>query len=190
MLAVARLSAAVSVLLLLASGCGASDDKATEGPTEGASGTEVTSAGVPKGHPIVGEWKRVTKCSELVRVLREAGLGELAASVAADNGLVPYANAERPCKGAVPREHSHFFTEDGLFGSRDWRGEQVDDGRYEVDGNTLVISKEFGEVRFRYSIEGGGLRLTPDDREECEFFACEWRVVMAYPGYEWHRVQP
>jgi hypothetical protein len=32
-----------------------------------------------------------------------------------------------PCEGAVPREHSHFFTGFGTFGSLDWRGEQVDD---------------------------------------------------------------
>ena len=59
--------------------------------------------------------------------------------------------------GAVPLRHSHFFTEDGQFGSRDDAGDQVDDGTYRaVDDNTIVISKEFGDVTFHYRISDDG----------------------------------
>ena len=79
--------------------------------------------------PLVGEWKRVTKCQELVRLLEANGIGSMAPQAIEGNGWVggtleQLAKKENPCEGAVPREHSHFFTEFGTFGSLDWRGEQ------------------------------------------------------------------
>jgi hypothetical protein len=95
----------------------------------------------------------------------------------------------RPCKGAVPRKHSHFFTADGKFGSRDWNGEQVDDGTYEViDDRTFVVSKEFPEVTFHYVIEGDAITLDPVIPDSCLTFRCLWSVAVAYPGRTWRRV--
>jgi hypothetical protein len=66
------------------------------------------------------------------------------------------------CAGAVPRTHAHFFTEDGLFGSLDWNGDQVDDGTYELVGDdTFVVSKEFPDVTFHYVIDGDTIAFEP-----------------------------
>ena len=106
--------------------------------------------------PLVGEWKRVTKCQELVRLLEANGLGERAPQAIEGNGWVDgtleqLAKKDDPCEGAVPREHSHFFTEFGAFGSLDWRGEQVDEGTYEiVDDRTFTI----GDATFHFEIRG------------------------------------
>jgi Tol biopolymer transport system component len=53
------------------------------------------------------------------------------------------------CEGAQgPLEHSHFFTDDGAFGSHDEHGDEVDHGDYEVvDEGTLAFpshASEFG----------------------------------------------
>jgi hypothetical protein len=94
-----------------------------------------------------------------------------------------------PCKGAVRRVHSHFFTEDGEFGSRDWKGEDVDFGRYRVMGDRLVISKEFPDVTFRFSVEGDTLTLDPlNIPAGCTEFRCAWAVAVASPGEKWKRV--
>jgi hypothetical protein len=37
-----------------------------------------------------------------------------------------------PRAPTVARTHSHSFTAGGRFGSRDWNGNQVDDGTYEI----------------------------------------------------------
>jgi len=89
-------------------------------------------------------------------MLTQAGLDGWVSEVVVGEGFVPgvrkpdqLADPANPCKGAVPREHSHFFTEDGRFGSLDWNGDTVDDGTYEmVDADTFVVSKEFPDVRF------------------------------------------
>jgi hypothetical protein len=95
-----------------------------------------------------------------------------------------------PCAGAVSRRHAHFFTKDGLFGSLDWNGEQVDDGTYEVvDENTFVISKEFPDVTFNFAVRGDAITfepVIPDCSPGC--FEAAWSVSVAYPGEQWHRV--
>jgi hypothetical protein len=135
---------------------------------------------------------------ELVQALRSAGADELVDEFVAGNGFVPtigvddpeQVDLEQPCKGAVPRVHSHFFTEAGEFGSRDWNGEDVDDGRYRVTGDKLVISKEFPDVTFQYRIEGDTLTLEPlNIPAGCTTFRCGWSIAVAYPGKKWKRVQ-
>ena len=126
---------AAAVLPLLGGACGG--DSGQEDASRRAT-TAVDSTG--SAEAIVGEWKRETTCLELVQALRDAGMGELVDEFVAGNGFIPGIGVEdpeqidttQPCKGAVPRVHSHFFTADGQFGSRDWNGEDVDDGRYRV----------------------------------------------------------
>jgi hypothetical protein len=149
-----------------------------------------------RAEPLVGEWQRMTTCAELVTALEQAGLEKLALESVTGNGFVPgvttpdeLANPARPCKGAVPRKHSHFFTADGKFGSRDWNGEQVDDGNYEVvDHGTFVVSKEFPDVTFHYRIDGDTITFEPEIPDGCSTFRCLWSIAVAYPGKTWRRV--
>jgi hypothetical protein len=97
---------------------------------------------------------------------------------------------DHPCKGAVPQVHSHFFTADGQFGSRDQQGDQVDDGTYKlVDDRTFVVSKEFPDVTFHYRISGDTIRfdpVVPSCAPSC--FESVWSLMVAFPGKAWERV--
>lgn len=145
--------------------------------------------------PFVGRWRRLTTCSELVAALEKAGMRKWVTEFVAGNSFIPgvtsanQVSATNPCKGAVPRRHSHFFTKSGEFGSLDWRGEPVDDGMYRViDRRTFVISKEFPKVTFHYSISGQTIKFAPVVARGCPTFRCAWPISMAYPGKAWQRV--
>ena len=184
---------AAAVLPLLGVGCGG--DSAEEGaPTS----PTTTAATTDSGQEIVGVWERETTCVELVQALRDAGMEEFVDEFVAGNAFIPGVgvedpekiDVEDPCVGAVPRLHSHFFTEGGKFGSRDWKGQDVDDGRYRVSGDKLVISKEFPDVTFRYRIEGHTIMLDPlKIPAGCTTFRCGWAISVAYPGKKWKRVR-
>jgi len=79
------------------------------------------------------------------------------------NGLVPGTKREIAqksdiCAGAKPRRHSHFSTAQGVFGSLEWKNNQVDDGHYRVvDAHTLRI----GDGLFGYRVTGKQLTLAP-----------------------------
>ena len=146
----------------------------------------------------MGAWTRETTCEELVQALRDAGMDELVVGFVAGNGFIPGIGEEeqgqidrdQECKGAVPRVHSHFFTSDGKFGSRDWNGQDVDDGRYRVSGDKLVISKEFPDVTFRIRIEDNRIMFDPlNIPTGCTTFRCGWSISVAYPGKSWTREQ-
>ncbi|HEX2411083.1 MAG TPA: hypothetical protein VHJ39_07945 [Solirubrobacteraceae bacterium] len=147
----------------------------------------------------------MTTCEDLVRTLTRAGFPEAALEAAAGNGFIPgvftvedLADPAHPCKGAIPRRHSHFFTPDGLFGSRDWDGNQVDDGTYEiVDDDALVIPYGFEEgppiqVTFHFRITGETIRLDPVMPSDCSTSRCReaaaWSVSVALPRKTWRRV--
>jgi hypothetical protein len=163
------------------------------------------SSSAVAGASLVGEWQRVTTCEDLVRTLTRAGFPEAALEAAAGNGFIPgvftvedLADPAHPCKGAIPRRHSHFFTPDGLFGSRDWDGNQVDDGTYEiVDDDALVIPYGFEEgppiqVTFHFRITGETIRLDPVMPSDCSTSRCReaaaWSVSVALPRKTWRRV--
>ena len=170
----------------------------------GASGASVGAAGA-EPRSLVGEWERVTTCSDLVRRLEAAGFHEMALEAAAGNGFIPgvtsvedLADPSHPCRGAIPRRHSHFFTSDGLFGSRDWNGEQVDGGTYELIGdNGLVMPYGFEDgppidVAFHYRIAGETVRFDPVLPEDCSTSRCReatgWSIAVALEGKSWRRV--
>ena len=189
-----------AALLLVGSACGG--DSAEEGSpatTTTATGTPATTtAATGSAQEIVGEWQRETTCAELVQGLRKAGMDEVVDEFVAGNGFIPGISVDEPeqidpndpCRGAVPRVHSHFFTEDGEFGSRDWKGEEVDFGRYRVMGDKLVISKEFPDVTFRFRIEDDTITFDPlNIPAGCTEFRCGWSIAVAYPGEKWKRVE-
>jgi hypothetical protein len=131
-------------------------------------------------------------CLKIVEVLRKAGIDESKVLDAVlGNELVPGASSPEdladpanPCADAVPREHSHFFTADGLFGSRDFRGRQVDDGLYEIVGpGTFVI----GDTTFHYSIDGDTLMLEPVVPAGCLTDDCAWSIMVGMAGTPMHR---
>lgn len=174
-------------------GCG-SDGSKDEGSTPKPT---TTSSAVQS--EVVGEWQRVTTCQERVAALKMAGLGRFAAEHAAGEGWIPEVTdvdqlkePKQPCEGAVPLLHGHFFTADGLFGSRDADGNQVDDGTFDLtDEDTLRISTDTGYVTFDFEIRDNRLFLTPVlptcAKDGC--FDAQWAVAVAYPGLPWKRVE-
>jgi hypothetical protein len=185
----------ISSLILV--GCGPTSPESKSQPdlANTASASATTSGTGRSG--LVGVWQRVTTCKERVRALEHAGLGRFAAEHAAGEGWVPGVTSvdqlkdpTKPCQGAVPLLHEHFFSADGLFGSRDADGNQVDDGTYVLlDDRTVVITKEFGKVTFHVDIRGEQLFLEPVlprcAKRGC--FAAQWAVAVAYPGLPWQR---
>jgi hypothetical protein len=186
----------VSIMLI---GCGSESPESVADPDKHAPPrSEVTSAADGlAASDLVAEWQRVTTCEERVQALRRAGLGRFAAEHAAGEGWIPGVTSpdqledpHQPCLGAVPLVHSHFFTEDGLFGSRDDAGNQVDDGTYRLpDDHTVVVTKEFGIVTFDFQIRNDALFLYPRLPEcvKTGCFAAQWAVSVAYPGLPWKR---
>jgi hypothetical protein len=189
----------LATLALVAIGCASktpapagdgSSPTSTRFPTPAASSSEVLVS------PLVGTWRRVTTCREFVQIQRQAGFEEVVLDGVAGNGFIPgittgdqIADPAHPCQGAVPREHSHFFTEDGEFGSLDWNGEQVDDDTYVIiDDRAFVI----GNTTFHYQVRGDTIMFEPVIPDDCSTKQCRdaasWSVAVAYPGEEWARV--
>lgn len=144
---------------------------------------------------LVGEWRRVNSCEAYVVALEAAGFG-----ANRDRWLVDFGGywasqedipAGDPCVNATEVEHSHFFTGDGQFGSRDEHGAQVDEGDYNVDGPKLAFpshEREFGygPIDVEYEIGAdGALELIVNVPDECSD-ACEvahvWALSAFYPG--------
>ena len=114
--------AAFAGLTLMTVSCGS--DATPIGPA--ASDAAATPSDVPT-IALVGTWERENRCQELVSAFTEAGLERWIVEFVAGNGFVPgvrspdqIADPADPCKGAVARQHSRFFTDDGRFGSLDW----------------------------------------------------------------------
>jgi hypothetical protein len=171
---------------------------AVASPSAGVSGTTATRG-------LVGRWVQVLTCAKQVSALEKAGLGALASTAWAGqtsaSGESSYAPGSptptnaHPCAGAIPRLHSHFFTSTGAFGSLDWHGEPVDDGSYRIiNAHTLKI----GRVAFKYSISGGGNRLTLVPvitaamrrkalANPATFSEAGWAASVAMTGHHWKR---
>jgi hypothetical protein len=176
--------------------CGSSDRGAADTtPSTRANSTTASSASSSAAALLVGQWLRVQRCSELERVMTKAHLRSALLESIAGDGWIPgvtqvdqIKDRAHPCKGSVARKHSHFFTEDGQFGSLDAQGQQVDDVMYRLVGDQTVV---IGDVEFHYRVTGGDtLQLTPvipSCAPKC--FEAGWSVAVAYPGYTWHRVQ-
>ena len=193
-----RRAAVLLVAVICVPACGSDDDTAAPEPASNTSAAVAASDSPrPSVEPtsIVGEWTRTTTCQQRADALEAAGLGRFAAEHAVGDGFIPgvtsvdqLEDAKHPCKGAVPQVHSHFFTADGTFGSRDAQGDQVDDGAYQLEGDDALL---IGEVTFRYTISPDGTTLMLDPvLPTCAKSGCwdaQWAVAVAYPDLAWER---
>jgi hypothetical protein len=183
-----------SSLILIVAACGGADGKRGAAPATSAATTTTAAS----ASPLVGEWRRTQRCEEVLEILTKAGFKmQVALATIAENGFLPGVSSadqiddpKHPCNGAVPQEHSHFFTADGKFGSKDAQGDQVDDGTYKIlDDRTFVVSKEFPDITFHYRITGDTIRfdpVVPACAPSC--FEAVWSVMVAFPGKTWERV--
>jgi hypothetical protein len=193
-------------LAILAGGCSsngstsAEQQRSSESTTAAAGSTNAeTSTAAPA---IVGRWKRVNKCPELVKALDDVGLGAIAPSVVGDYfpgvSTKQLAQKDDLCEGAKPFVHYHFFEEAGAFGSLDENENRVDDGNYEVisEGRLRIGNNDFG-VLFRYEVDGDALSLSPVLTPVMKRYALAhplrfndagWAVAVSYPGHVWKRV--
>ena len=180
----------------LAAGCGSDESESAKAPS-----AKPEATGSPRGATIVGRWEVRRTCQGMVEALDQAGLREIAPSVVGDYfpGKKPQQLARKAevCQGAKPQQHSHFFTEDGQFGSLDQHEEQVDDAPYRVvDDRTLRLGPN-GEQTYRYRVAGDELTLEPlipsrTKREALanplEFSPAGHMAAVAYTGHPWKRV--
>jgi hypothetical protein len=202
--------------LMLASGAlaaatvtvGCSSNSSTRQPA-GTSHSPVTSPTSTAVAGLVGRWERVVTCQQLVSELGKAGLGPLAPYAwlgqTSSTGLSSFASGSpkpttaHPCTGALKREHSHFFSQSGQFGSLDWLGGQVDNGPYRIiNNNTVYIGSPPSGATFHYRIlHGDTLMLSPVLTKAMlrkalahpqKFSTAGWAVSVAYAGYTWKRV--
>jgi hypothetical protein len=189
-----RLTALIVVIGAL-SACGGSTVAATS-PPPGASAT-LGAAQVAGTAPLVGRWMQIHTCAQLVAGLEEADLGATAPAMVVD--FFPQASVKELaakddlCSGARPQRHFHFFDAVGSFGSLDQDEQQVDDGKYAIDGGTLQI----GDGAWRFTISNNQLTLEPmiTDEQITEALAdpsawsvAGWVVAVAYPPSTWRRV--
>jgi hypothetical protein len=191
---------AVSLVVLFALAACSGGAVSTPVPTstpEPASPSPSASPSPAAGDPIVGEWVGVHDCASIVSMFHEAGLDEFTLETVYGNGLVPGVTTEagpkdptKPCDGAVERKHSHFFTADGAFGSKDFNGQTVDGGTYSLEGDGAIV---INSMPFHYQVDGDTLTLQPDPvdisactQKECRFYAA-WVLMVALPGTTWTR---
>jgi hypothetical protein len=191
-------SALVALSIAVAACSGSAASAPVASPTTAASpSAEPSTSAAASQASIVGEWVGVHDCERIVSMLRGAKLEEFLADAIYGNELVPghpqasaLADPKYPCEGAVQRKHSHFFTASGQFGSKDFNGQQVDDGTYKLEGEDgLVINGS----RFTYEIHGDALSLEPEPvdisgcaTKDCRFTAA-WVLMVAMPGTTWTR---
>ena len=192
----------IGLTCLLLAGCSSGVPSST--PTTGTSpSTEPTQSEVassPDVPALVGEWAGVHNCDRIAALLHDAGLDVFIRPTIVGNGLLPgvddpedVRDFEHPCLGAIELAHSHFFTADGLFGSRDQNGQQVDDGTWtSVDKTTFRIGDGPTDL-FRYEIIGDELTMEPLTLEPCapnpaEWCQAGWKLMVAMPGMPWTRV--
>lgn len=182
----------VCLAVLTLAACGSNKDNPSVAPST-ASTSASPSATTAPASTLVGEWQRLQKCSELESAMNKAGLHDALLKFVAEDGWIPgvtkasqIKDPAHPCVGSVDRKHSHFFTPDGKFGSRDANGQQVDDATYELVGDAFVI----GGVTFHYAITDHDTLSIRPDTPKCapSCFEAGWSIAVAYPGYTWHRI--
>ncbi len=189
-----------TLLVIALAGCatGTASAPAQSSTPAAPSASPAASAGPSAEPAIVGEWVGIHDCQRIVTILTDAGLDEFLGDAVYGNALVPgvdpgtatLKDPSKPCEGAVERQHSHFFTAAGTFGSKDFNGETVDGGTYTLVGDDGIV---INGSRFKYEITGDELALEPEPvdisgctTKECRFGAT-WVLMVAMPGTTWTR---
>ena len=156
-------------------------------PTNTSQSTSTASTTEVPASPLVGEWQRVNSCASVVQAFKEAGFIDLAPEMLVGGGyftsLDQIDNTDL-CKGATEVVHSHFFTANGGFGSRDENSNQVDDGSYRmVDDRTITFPSN--DVTVHFSIEDDALMfevVVPDPCVGSCRVETAWALSAFYPG--------
>lgn len=198
-----RLPALAVALLFLVSGCGGDGSSQSASQTGSNGSTSSPSTSSAAGPSIVGEWQRLTTCQERVDALTAAGLGAYAAESVAGDGFIAgvtqakdLKDPKHPCVGAIEQKHSHFFTADGKFGSRDANGQDVDDGTWRrTDSKTIIIGPPNGDTRagttFHFTITDNKILKLYPVMPACAKSGCfeaQWAVSVSYNGLPWDRI--
>ena len=149
--------------------------------------------------PIVGNWVRDNRCEDQLSELLAAGFADMVAWWVVGNwwgeGAVKPEGEE--CTSTIPEEHSHFFTADGRFGSRDKDKFQVDGGDFVlVDEKTLAFpshSAEFaydGDILVDFMVDGDTATFTVLVPATCEGpcrMAHGWAISAFFGPEPWNR---
>jgi hypothetical protein len=203
---VALVVLAAAAVVILAAGCGSNESRgAQQQSAESTTATaETTTASSSTSTPaIVGRWKRVLKCPEVVMAVDDAGLGAIAPSVVAEYfpgiSTKQIAQRDHPCEGAKPFVHYHFFNDAGAFGSLDQNEKFVGGTSYEIiDEGRFRIGNTDSGVVFRYQVEGDALSLSPvlspgmKKQALAHPLTCSracLAIAVSYPGHQWKRVE-
>jgi hypothetical protein len=147
-------------------------------PAETAAAPSTIASSAAVSAPIVGEWVRTASCDEALAAFEKAGLADQVPAWVIGNFVSERASAApgKECANARPPvPHSHFFTADGQFGSRDENGQDVDSGDYRVvDTDTLSFgshAQEFGyagDILVDYSIAGDEVTFSVSVPDPCD----------------------
>jgi hypothetical protein len=163
-------------------------------PTSTIAATPPASTARTSKGPLTGVWTRTRDCRVFVQAMQAAGLAAVTDQWLVEAGH--FASTDEidpadPCRGAATVEQSHFFTDDGEFGSTDATGRQVDAGNYRVfAGITTVVfpshSLAFGyRIVIHYDVAGDEASFTveiPDPCPEHCVAATAWALSAFYPG--------
>ena len=152
---------------------------------------------------ITGDWTRTQSCEQQLADFRAKGLAEAEGYQWVTANWVPGAPSPKGtdfCAGAIaPIPHTHFFTADGQFGSRDENGKQVDDGDYLITAAGVVTfpshARDFGytgPITVRYAVRGNEATFDVSVPEGCVKDAhCRdaygWALSAFFDGPAWNR---
>ena len=200
----------LATLAIVVAGCGqpAASNAPTGAPVTAVPTVAPTPTPVPAlatasaqaiASPIVGNWVRDNKCEDQLAELLAAGFADMVAWWVVGNWWGE--NAVKPpgeeCKSTIPEEHSHFFTADGRFGSRDKDKFQVDGGDFVlVDPDTLAFpshSAEFGypdDILVDFAVTGDTATFTVLVPATCEGpcrMAHGWAISAFFGPEPWTR---
>jgi hypothetical protein len=179
-----------------------SSSNAASPPATAAIATSAPSPTAALPQDIIGTWTRTQSCKEELAAFEATGLAKAAGFEWVTANWVPGASPRSSgfCDGAIPpTTHSHFFTKDGGFGSRDANGEQVDDGDYAVSSPGVLDftshASDFGytgQIVVRYTITGGQATFDVQVPSGCASDAtCAdaygWALSAFFKGAPWTR---
>jgi hypothetical protein len=173
MRALGSLVLALAAVSLLTASCG-SDDSSNDDDEQSSAPGSAEQTTTADADPLVGEWVAVNRCEEFADAVADAGLEEFTVEMAGGLREVPAGKVDPtdPCEGAKPVEHSHSFSESGEFASYDDKGQQVDEGTYEVtDEGVFILRRPPFESEVRYEVDGDtatfDLVVPSCDSKEC-----------------------